>query len=47
MRGDRFAQVKKIGRKLVFVKFERSGHDAPVHPLNVLEVVRNIPQEVR
>lgn len=39
MSGDQFAEVLRVGRKLVLVRFDRSKHEVNVHPRNVLEVV--------
>lgn len=39
MRGDRFAEVQRVGRKLLLVKFDRSKDVVNVHPRNVGEVV--------
>ena len=33
MRGDRFAQIQKIGTKLVTLRFERSGLTSRLHPV--------------
>ena len=35
MRGDRFAEVVRVGRKLLQVRFDRSGRYAKVHPSRV------------
>jgi hypothetical protein len=36
MRGDRWGTVTRVGRRLVHVKMDVSGHVAKLHPSNIL-----------
>lgn len=39
MQGDRYAEVVKVGRKLLHARFDRSGRYGKVHPSQVARVI--------
>jgi hypothetical protein len=39
MRGDRFGEVLKVGRKLVTVKLDRSGYRLSYYPRSIFKVI--------
>ena len=43
MIGDRFGKVVKLGRSLIHVKMDKSGHTITVHPEKLLPVEPAVP----